>query len=665
MRLFGNHAVPAAILAAAALSLAPAVHAAKNEPPQWALDALKIPTPAYAGDAPSVVLYDEYVETIDAQGRATERERTAVRILKPQPSRGNCFISYDVDQKINYFRAWTVTAAGKQFEAKNTDFVEVGDTSIPIMLSTEKTRILLAPASDVGSTVFCESEELQASYDQEKIWHIQSRLPFVHKALELDLPPGRNYAANWHRYAPVAPKEVAPNHWRWELDDVQALDLRDVRSAPSWIALAARMSVTWGDAAVAGKDNEWRAFGELCTRLQEHRPDPTPEITAEAHELTAGAPDFYTKLKNITQYIQENIQYFIVERGIGGWQSHYAGDIFRNRYGDCKDKATLLISLLQAVGIQAFYVPLDDRRGVVDPDDPSFAGNHMIAAIRIPADVNDSRLLAIAKASDGTRYLFFDPTNEQTPVGNLPDYEQGSYGILADGSASQLLALPVLPPQANGQDRQGAFTLAADGALTGKVEIASIGPQGADERLRLKHTDADRQRSDLEKTVAGDLPGMTLVDFRFTNPPDLNQPLQLSYDVTVPQFAHQAGPLLLVRPRPVGDDTLPFDDKPRTLPIDLQATGRWHDSFDIQLPPGYVVDELPGPVALDMDFASYHATTSVKGNTLHYEREYIVRQVELPASRAADFRKFEGTVLEDQQQAAVLKKQVNSAGPGL
>jgi transglutaminase-like putative cysteine protease len=102
-------------------------------------------------------------------------------------------------------------------------------------------------------------------------------------------------------------------------------------------------------------------------------PRPIPEITAQAQSLIAGAPDFYTKLSRITDYIQKNIRYFIVERGIGGLQANHAADIFRNRYGDCKDKTTLLISMLQVAGIQAYYVPVDDRRGIVDPDDPSLS----------------------------------------------------------------------------------------------------------------------------------------------------------------------------------------------------------------------------------------------------------------------------------------------------
>jgi hypothetical protein len=107
----------------------------------------------------------------------------------------------------------------------------------------------------------------------------------------------------------------------------------------------------------------------------------------------------------------------------------------------------------------------------------------------------------------------------------------------------------------------------------------------------------------------------------------------------------------------VGDDGRPFDDKPRKLPIDLEETGHWRDSFDITLPPGYTVDETPDPVDVDMDFASYHSATTTKGNVLHYERDFVVRQVEIPPDKAADFRKLESAILFDEKGAAVLKKQ--------
>jgi hypothetical protein len=655
--------VSAVCLCGPAFVPTPALAWDKAPVPQWGLDAAKTPTPAYAKDASSVVLYDEYVETVDAQGRAVEREREAFRILQPQGRHDVCSVSYDVDEKIKSFQEWTITADGKQFQAKDTDFVDRGAAeggiveNIPILLFTEKTRVVHPPATDIGATVLCETEELLAPYKQETVWQIQSGIPVVFQALEVDLPAGRAYSDAWHRYQAVKPVEVAPNHWRWEIKDMQALDLRDVKSRPDSDALVARMSVQWGDAAVEGKDNQWRALGLWYANLQAHRYDPTPEITAEAQSLVAGAPDFYTKLKSITEYIQKNIRYFIVVRGIGGWQAHYAGDIFRNRYGDCKDKTTLLISMLQAVGIQAFYVPVDDRRGVVDPDAPSMYGDHMITAIEIPADVQDQRLQATLTAKDGKRYLIFDPTNERTPVGNLPSYEQGGYGLLSVGSASQIVALPVLSPDANGTERNGTFTLALDGTLSGTVDASQTGPEGADLRMFLKYTD-DKERSEYWETkVAEDLPGMVLDSFEFVQPSDLDKPLAFHYRVTVPQYAHSAGPLILVRPRVVNSDALQFDDKPRTVPIDLSATGRWHDSFDITLPTGYVVDDLPDPVSVNVGFAAYKSSVTVKGNVLHYERTYTVTQVEIPAEKIADFRKLEGEILADEKGAAVLKKQ--------
>jgi transglutaminase-like putative cysteine protease len=630
----------------------------KHDPvPQWGLDAAKTPTPTNVKDAPSVVLFDEYVETVDAQGRATERERKATRILKPQGRHDGCHLSYDIDEKINYFREWTITGDGKQFEAQEGDFTDWGDPYLSNYHYTERTRSVQPPAAEIGATILCETEELLAPYQQETIWGIQSSIPVAFQALEVDLPAGRAHSEAWHRYTPVKPVEVAPNHWRWEIKDMPALDLRELRSGPEPETLYARMSVHWDDAVAIGKDDQWRAIGQWDTKLQAGRPDPSPEITAQTQSLIAGAPDFYTKLSRITEYIQKNIQYFIVMRGIGGWQAHPAAEIFRNRYGDCKDKTTILISMLQVAGIHAQYLTVDSRRGFVDPDAPSRYSNHMITAIEIPSDVQDAHLKAIVKAKDGKRYLIFDPTDERTPVGNLRSALQGSYGVLSAGPASQIIALPVLDPETNTAESKGAFTLAADGTLAGSVDSSQTGWSGAYLRYIVKETDEKERREYWERHVAETLPGVTLDSFLFVEPSALDKPMELHYKVTAHQYSHQAGPLLLVRPRVVGSFARPFDDKPRIYPIDLEATGRWRDSFDIAIPAGYAIDETPDPVALDLDFASYHSTVTAKGSVLHYEREYVVRQVEIPATRMNDFRHLESTILSDEKTAAVLKKQ--------
>jgi transglutaminase-like putative cysteine protease len=625
--------------------------------PDWGLQAAKTKTPAYVKDAAAVILYDEYVETIDANGRAVEREREAIRILKPQGRHNSCAVSFDEDEKINYFRVWTLAADEKQYQAQETDFVDEGDTSVPVMLSSRKTRVAHPPAVDVGAVEICESEEQMEPYITEKNWSVQNGIPVVFEALEVVLPPGRAHTDSWFHHDPVKAAEVAPGHFRWELHDIEELNLRDVPAVPDWPALAARMTVQWGAAAVEGRDKQWRAIGQWVTQLEAGRPAPSPEIAAKTQDLVAGAPDFYTKLSRIAEYIQKNVRYFIVMRGIGGLQAHYAKDIFQNRYGDCKDKTTLLIAMLEAAGIHAYYVPVDDRRGVVAPEDPSLVGDHMIAAIEVPDSVNDPRLMAITKGADGKRYLFFDPTNERTPAGNLPSYLQGGWGTLAAGEHSQAIALPVLAPAANGTERKGSFTLKGDGTLSGAVDLASSGSEGAEFRYFLKNTEDKERREYLEKRLARDLPGVALEDYRFVQPPSFAAPVEFHMKVSVSGYAHTAGALLLVRPRVVESDAVRFDQKPRTVPIDLGAAGRWHDVFEIALPAGWTVDETPDAVDLDTDFVSYHAKSTAAAGLLRYERTCEIKKVQLPPERAAEFARVMGRIGADEKGTAVLKKQ--------
>jgi hypothetical protein len=230
-----------------------------------------------------------------------------------------------------------------------------------------------------------------------------------------------------------------------------------------------------------------------------------------------------------------------------------------------------------------------------------------------------------------------------------------------------VIALPVLAPEASGAERKGDFKLAADGALSGTVETTRIGAEGGSVRLSLKENDQKELHDNLEQSLGRDIPGVSLIGFKYDEPEMLDQPVKLHYDLAAQQYARHAGPLLLVRPRVVGSDVLPNDDKPRTVPIDLNATGHWHDSYDIALPEGYEVDEMPDPVNLEVSFASYHSSVSApdsgKGKLLHYERDYKVKEVELPADKGEEFRRLEGTILADERSTVVLRR--SAAGPAV
>ncbi len=472
----------------------PALMWAKSEPaPDWAVEAAKTPTPATVGEAPAVILYDEYLITVDAQNRAIERERYAVRILKPLGREyAHCTEYYNEDRKLRAFHVWTIAADGKQFEAKDENFSDRGDTNDPVMQSTDRYRVVNPPGADPGAVVSCETEVQLEPYIHEEEWILQGGLPVVREAMELALPSGGHYAEAWRGMTAVKPTEGDGNHLRWEIHNEPGLDLERVRATPPELALAARASVKWGDLAVKGTENQWQALGVWEGGLQTHRYDPTPEITAKAQELTAGVPDFYTKLERITDYIQKNIRYFIVMKGIGGMQAHYAADIYRNKYGDCKDKTTLLISMLAAVGVKAHYFHVHSERGVIAPEIPSLIGDHMITAIELPVGETDKKLESRVKTADGRELLIFDPTDEWTPVGLIREDLQGGYGLLADAEKSEVLRMPVLPAETSGVVREGQFTLAADGGLSGELSERRTGDDAMYVRGLLKGSDAKR-----------------------------------------------------------------------------------------------------------------------------------------------------------------------------
>ena len=92
------------------------------------------------------------------------------------------------------------------------------------------------------------------------------------------------------------------------------------------------------------------------------------------------------------------------------------------------------------------------------------------------------------------------------------------------------------------------------------------------------------------------------------------------------------------------------------MPVDLGETMQITDDYQIELPPGYAVDEMPDPVKIDLGFASYESSCRFADHALHYTRTYTVRQVTLPANRYDDVQRLAGVIDADEQSQAVLKK---------
>ena len=159
----------------------------------------------------------------------------------------------------------------------------------------------------------------------------------------------------------------------------------------------------------------------------------------------------------LAKFVQQDIRYVAIELGIGGIQPHSASEIFQHRYGDCKDKATLMAAMLKELGIDSYYVIINSERGSVTADTPAQirAFDHAVIAIKLPEGVNDSSLVAIVQHSKLGKLLFFDPTDDLTPFGHLRGALQQNYGLLVTPDGGELYDLPKLPAALSGISRGG------------------------------------------------------------------------------------------------------------------------------------------------------------------------------------------------------------------
>lgn len=637
---------------------APVCFGRQESVPDWVRAAVAQKLPAYSDATNAVVLLDDTTYSVTPDGQATEHYRRVVKILRPQ-GRDDAVVAvpFDNDTKVLSLHVWSIGPDGHEYALKNNEIVEYGYPGQGNLFEDDKVKVALAPGRDPGGIVAYEYEQRIRPLLTEKTWFFQSDLPSLSQTFTLELPPGFTYGTVWAHHEPAKAADLENRRWRWEMKDVPAIDLDHVLFSPSELSLAGRMTVHYTGASIPMPTNgTWQSIGEWYETLAKDRLVATPEIAAKANELAAGKTDFYDRTESIAEFVQKQVRYFAIEVGVGGFQPHFAADIFRNRYGDCKDKATLLSAMLSSVGIHSALMMVDSRRGVVDADAPSIVGNHMIAAIEIPKGYASQKLRSVVTAKTGRRYLIFDPTWEKTPFGQLEHGLQGGYGVLLEGNQSEIVALPILPPDLNTIHRTASFQLQPDGSLKGTVTEERFGDISESRRQIYTVGDAKQQRDFLDNVLNQDFTTFTVSGFKVQNVESLNKDLTTSYSLQADHFGKVMGPLLMVRPRVLGSEYLETDHAARHVPINLRQTMQTTDDFKIELPAGYAVDETPDPVKVDLGFASYESSSQVKDNVLHYTRTYTVREVTLPADRYSDVQKLAGVIAADEQSHAVLKK---------
>ena len=382
-------------------------------------------------------------------------------------------------------------------------------------------------------------------------------------------------------------------------------------------------------------------------------------------QIAAGAPpketfptsDVRAIAARILDEISRSIRYAGVEFGEGSIVPRAPAETLRNKYGDCKDKAVLLIARLRQAGIPAHAALLVSGNGLdIDPALPGLGFfDHVIAVI------------------PGDRPLWIDPTDEFARVGELPDSDQDRLALIAAPTTTALTRTPVASAAENLWRETREFVLAEDGKAT---VIETTEYHGSEERSVRRHyalTDAKSLRESFESYVKDAYLAEALGKFEYSDPHDLSKPFRTRAEILKATRGTTAGGESMVGifgSRMLSDLPWPLqqaEDEDESEEK-KKAKARVHDfvfprayTFEIRHritpPPGYVLRELPasgservGTATLTREYGLCDGSNCPKGDVfVNYRMDSGPKRIS-----AADFTSMREAVVEKLQEPAYL-----------
>ncbi len=651
-------------VSAIVLLLGIAAHAAtahaKESLPAWLVEARALPAPVFDPKVPAVVLHAEEILSLDESGRVLGTVRYAVRILRYE---GREFAAgrqhYLTDGGgIRDVKGWMVRASGDVTTYGKKDAVDLAAAGNDVYNQERIRGIDASNAADVGTIFGFEASFEERQFSSQFSRGFQGELPVLLSRFTLAVPAGWSVKAMTFNHPEIAPV-IAGSTYTWELRDLPWIEEEPARPAVTslvpWLAVDARGPVAPSHPALASFAS-WSQVASWLDSLTAPQAQPNPAITAKARSLAATGSTPMDRIRPIGRYVQ-NLSYIAIQMGVSrgeGYRPHAASDVFAKSYGDCKDKANLMKTMLASVGIESYLVPIrsDDRDYVREawPSPQQF--DHCVLAIRTPAD---SSAAAMDHPKLG-RLLFFDPTDPETPLGDLPVDEQGSWALLVDKSAGGLVRVPVTPTEMNRMDRIVDAEVDSTGAIRGAIHERSRGREATEERRLYHGSTQAAYRQAVETWVAQGVANAIVSKIR-PRDDENGDGFDLDVDFIADGYARVMDRRLMIfKPAIVGrSEWLPFSAPSRKYAVSLVGWA-YGETAGTKLPPGFVVEEIPKPVNLETPFGSYAASMEVRDGSLRFTRSLQLKAMLVPAEQYASLRRFFESVRTSELTPVVLSR---------
>lgn len=362
----------------------------------------------------------------------------------------------------------------------------------------------------------------------------------------------------------------------------------------------------------------WGSVAQAYLRLLEKSMRPE-DVDALARQAVAGTTVRHEQIARLVALLHKRVRYTGVEFGQAGLLPARPAEILRRGYGDCKDKALLLVSLLRCVGIDAHLALLLSGTGADVLDSLPGMGRFNHAVVYLP----------------GGEPSWIDATVLLHPLTALPYEDQGRKALVIKPDTSALTTIALTPAESNRSVETREFTLSSLGRSRVLERTESIGQWDRQARADFDNADEKHRREGLERYMrttyfAERLERVTTSDGR-----DLAAPFVMTLEATDAKagITELEDAAVIVDPRPIFNALPAILRPPESGEKDKGTVAKRRSSFfvlpypfvvewrfKIHPPAGFLLSGTPvrqdvrmGPVLLTVDFPPKQADAIVQG----------------------------------------------------
>lgn len=583
---------------------------AKSDVPAWLDIVLDTSLTNEDKEADLVVLYDWVKLDYSSKGSAISSSRWVVKINHVN-ARDEAIANLHYNKKgfkLKEYQVWLIQPDGKVSHYDKRD-ARVYRSGMRSLYSEGHTmQIDLSESVQAGTVFAVEKVFVNKTIFSQSRQYVHGEDPKKYQVIEIVVPDG--WEAKFTRVNNAEGEmSQSGNTYRWEVTNPTPWIRED--SGLGYYALAGYVGIDIHP--VAGRANtsnfelfsDWQDVAEYGARVNDVMSKPDTDIQSKAKELCRDTDTAWEKIVKVSKYAQ-SLNYVSISEDLnmgGGNQPFSAKIVFERGYGDCKDMSSLTKAMLESVGVESYSVWVNGPGRYVNEEWASGGQfNHCIVAIKVDEGIDNE---AVVEHPELGRLLYFDPTLQDLPVGDLPYYIGDSKVLVLSSENKTLQHLPPSQMKNNLIEQKVEYTVEVNGTIYGTIKESYHGGAALSKRSLYRNNGSedfeDLERGWLAKRMRDVRIESLVVDDLFDD-----SKINLDIEFEAPTYARSIrGRMLVFQPIVCyRTESLPPADEERKTPYKL-GSKNLHLHTTIKIPDGFKVEETGKDLDIESKFGHY------------------------------------------------------------